>query len=1690
MNRFSVEMVMKASKSIQVFSATLLLILINVQIINAQCPTFYNFEGVTSDNPYWYSCNGGNYTLTLQSPDNIGNWEVNWGDGSPVQTGNSLVPPASVTHLYTAAVDTFVVTFTESSSGCVVQGVVVMEEATSASIQIPVGGLTQACAPQEMEFINSSTNVSETTTFIWDFGDGSENLVFDHTNWGQTVTHTYEQNTVDCETQVTLITENYCNTIQGGPSQATFNPIRIWDLDDAAITPSNFVQCYPDTVFTFTNTTDRNCVFQGNIFQRQEYWNFGDYWGTGQDSIIDWTPWPPTFPKTIAYPGLGTYEIMMIDSNFCGQDTAVITVQVVEPAIASFTASTDTICEGETITFFNNSSGNANSFSWYFGTNPWINTGGGNITRTFNNAGTFIVQLVATIDGAAGSCADTASFPVVVLPAPEAVINLDNPVGCDELTVQFSDGSIGAVSTWEWTMPDGQLSSLPVPPVQVLDSPGAYTATLTVSSINGCSSTTHEDVFVYQTPDIGFVPDNVCEGVSSLFTDQSVAAPGDSIISWIWDFGNGDTASGAQASHVFNATGTYTINLEVSTPHCSASQDFEVIVEPVPEAAFSVDLSEGCGPLQVQFTNESSGAFSYTWIFGDGGLSSEESPAHTFINFTGQDLVFEVLLVASTEFGCSDTAMVPVTVFPGAVAQFSSNSLPGCAPFDAEFTNNSQGASSYQWDFGDGAPFSNEVNPIHTYQNQGLLVENFLVELIAFSPNGCNDTTYATVTAYPEANFSFNTLPDSGCSPLSVQFPNILGAIQLDWLYGDGTAGNGQSPTHIYTNDTGSPITYTAQVIGLSPFGCIDTAYSEVLVNPAPVAQFTPGIMSGCSPLNVDFQNFSLNADSYTWDFGDGNVISDNSLALSHVFANTTGDEVTYTVTLSANTEDGCVDETTHEITVYPAVSAQFAMPEGVCAQTQVDFDNLSTGANSFNWDFGNGFIEFAENPAHTFIGLPGDSVTYNVQLIAESQFGCADTAVQSITIHPQPLADFNLDLASGCGPLEVTITDNTLYADTYNWTYGDGQGSDTNAGVHSHVYNNTGTSPATFILNLEVSNYFGCSDQTDQEIGVFPDVIADFEVSEGGCSPYTPEFTNNSEGAVNYTWYYGDGLIGTGENPTHQYENNTDASIDYTIVLETLNQYGCVASDSAVVTVHPQPQVQFAINEISNCAPFLVTFENQSQGAVSFIWDYGTGASSNEDAVMHQYEYFNQTPQSLSFDVTLSGISEHGCENSMTAPVQVLPQLVAAFNSDSIDCSPLQVTFFNQSVGASTYNWFMNGEWFSDENNPSETLYNESEENMEYQVMMIAQSFTGCLDTALATLTVLATPNALFNATPTQQTYPDATVSVNNESTGDNVFYHWDWGNGNTSFGQSPDPITYDTWGTYTITLTVDNGICADQISQDVIIDVPLPVADFEGMESGCQPVTVQFVNTSEFGLQYIWDFGDGQTSAAENPVHTYFVPGTYTVSLTVIGHGGETDVEVKESVIEVYPQAVAFFTANPLNVTVPNNPVNFFNLSTNATDYLWDFGDGNYSQETDPQHYYQSIGTYWVTLIATNEYLCADTFSLADPVIAEGAGTIVFPNAFTPSFSGGEDGYYDITANNYNNDVFFPLHSGVEEYELLIFNRWGEIIFETKEVNRGWNGFYKGELCQQDVYVWKVRARFADGTEIQRAGDVTLIR
>ncbi|HET6243595.1 MAG: PKD domain-containing protein [Bacteroidetes bacterium] len=290
--------------------------------------------------------------------------------------------------------------------------------------------------------------------------------------------------------------------------------------------------------------------------------------------------------------------------------------------------------------------------------------------------------------------------------------------------------------------------------------------------------------------------------------------------------------------------------------------------------------------------------------------------------------------------------------------------------------------------------------------------------------------------------------------------------------------------------------------------------------------------------------------------------------------------------------------------------------------------------------------------------------------------------------------------------------------------------------------------------------------------------------------------------------------------------------------------------------------------------------------------------------------------------------------------------------------------------------------------------------------------------------------------------------------------------------------------------TVTVTNSKCNVQVTESFAIDFK-PVPDVKITTDGwndCINHAVQFSDVSISSIDPVtsweWNLGDGTTSTLQNPYHVYSVPGNYPVTLVATTSGGCSATSSGASnEVNAYGIPEAAFAVNPPVVFIPEKVI-FDNKSINGSTYHWDFGDGSTSNQEFPKHAYSSAGIYTVILTTTSQHGCIDTTSFE--IIA--TGNILVPNAFTPSSSGQSGGSYN--PNSLDNSVFFPYSDGIENFHMMIFNRWGELIFETFDLKIGWDGYYRGQLCKQDVYVWKIDARFNDNRVFSKAGDVTLLR
>lgn len=427
----------------------------------------------------------------------------------------------------------------------------------------------------------------------------------------------------------------------------------------------------------------------------------------------------------------------------------------------------------------------------------------------------------------------------------------------------------------------------------------------------------------------------------------------------------------------------------------------------------------------------------------------------------------------------------------------------------------------------------------------------------------------------------------------------------------------------------------------------------------------------------------------------------------------------------------------------------------------------------------------------------------------------------------------------------------------------------------------------------------------------------------------------------------------------------------------------------------------------------------------------------------------------------------------------------------DTAGCAPLTVDFVDTVANGVTYYWY-----FGDGTLPNPLITTTPNATHTfvlpgtYQVMLIAEDSTTCniRDTAYLTIRAGNLPATLgFN--PVKLAPCDSLkYRFDNLSVAPpirpftNTSFTWDFGDNSPLVIAGPGPVfhSYTAPGTYIVRLTLtDTAYCnAPETLTDTLSIAPLVEARFTTPPTGCVPYTAQFTNTSIAGQTFSWNFGDGGTSTATNPSHLYATPGTYTITLIANDPNTCNLSDTITGTITVFPIPVANFTFSP-DPPVENTPTTFNNLSSpDAVNFKWFFGDGDSLITTTRlpvTHQYNATGTYNACLVAINAAGCADTVCM--DVRALVAALVDLPNAFTPQ------------SGDINSKVFVK-GFGIVKMRFIIWNRWGQKVFETNDKSIGWDGKYKGVLQPMDVYAYTLDVEFFDGTKTTKKGDITLIR
>jgi len=357
-------------------------------------------------------------------------------------------------------------------------------------------------------------------------------------------------------------------------------------------------------------------------------------------------------------------------------------------------------------------------------------------------------------------------------------------------------------------------------------------------------------------------------------------------------------------------------------------------------------------------------------------------------------------------------------------------------------------------------------------------------------------------------------------------------------------------------------------------------------------------------------------------------------------------------------------------------------------------------------------------------------------------------------------------------------------------------------------------------------------------------------------------------------------------------------------------------------------------------------------------------------------------------------------------------------------------------------------------------------------------QTINGCDSIVTLTLTVRPLPVVNINMPADQcfngNSYDFSLVGPYPAGT----TYNWNFPGGSpaTSAIAAPQNVSYAAAGTYPVTASVTENGCTDSSTVDIIV-LASPNVQFNALPPvGCVPLTVNFSDLSTpGGGSFNWDFGNGQSSTQSTSVQVYNTPGTYTITLTVTLPNGCTETLVSPGLINALPNPTAGFSINPQEVEIVNPTVNLIDGSSNASNVIYYIDNGSSVTGPDAVYNFTAEGIYEVMQVVTSTGGCADT--AYGQVIVSGTSEVFIPNVFTPN-------------DDDLNSGFGVVGNGFDEFKMMIFNRWGELLFESQDPNLKWDGTYRGKECKVDVYVYRVEYRDYKGKQQTALGSVTLLR
>lgn len=1288
---------------------------------------------------------------------------------------------------------------------------------------------------------------------------------------------------------------------------------------------------------------------------------------------------------------------------------------------------------------------------------------------------------------------------VVTIP-PTPVANFTASNLCYGSATVFNDASTvagGSITGWLWDAGDGIGVSTTQNPTYTYGAPGTYTVTLIVTSDKGCKDTITGTGTVFEPPTASFTANTVCTGTATAFSDSSTSNVS-TIVGWNWDAGDGIGVTTIQnPTYVYANAGTYNVTLTVTDAN-GCVDDTVMAVTVVSPPATPVTCA-GNALINQSFENP------VVPVLNGNNIVGASIPGWT-TQFGGN---FNVIKVNGTSYGSgADNAAtgnqyVDIVNSSDYPTQSFTLTRTSVLSFSGYFSNRESAAGSYiPWTAkvdildasGTVVASSNTFNFTSTFGDENWM---YLSGVSGPLPSG----TYryrAFISDYGHFDEAFLCITPSVCEGDTI-FLNAATIAGVSYLWTGPNAFTSTQQNPVIPNATLAMAgTYT--VTAIAPLSSCpgSPAFTTIVIDPKPTVT-VPLNSIVCNGATVAATNFTSNFTnaSYNW-INDNPAIGIGASGTGDIpqfnAVNNTANPISATITVTPIVASSpCPGiPSIYTIVVNPSPTVNVPLNNNVCVGATIAVTNFTstTIGSTFDWTNSNTAIGLNASgsgniPAFTTTNTTTNPITATIT-VTPSASGCAGTpTAYTITVYPSPTANFSFN--------NVCFGSSTSFADlsnpnggsitSWNWDFTNNGSIDNTSQNPTFGY----TAATNYTVELMVVTALGCKDSVTKVIAVNPIPAANFtptSVCLNQPTAFADVSTVTTGGISNWSWDFGDGLgISSQQNPTYVYA----LPGTYTVVLTVTSDSGCINTANIPVQVNNLPVAAFTATNV--CLNQSVSFTDASAGSGGVInqwsWDF------DYDGLSHTTDDINQNPVYLysnanTYNVQLVVTTSNGCSDTVVNPVTINNLPIAAFTFTD-QCNGISIPFTDNSsvINGTITSWAWD---FGNSNNA--TNQNPTElyaTNGNYNVTLIVTSNNNCNDTIMQTVNVWPLP--IVDFTPTEVCMNEATqfTDLSSVSSGTTILWSWNFNDGSPlNVNQSP-VHTYTSDGLYQAQLTVTSSYgCKDSLTKPVTVN-PLPQVNFSaGVLAGCSPLTVNFTDGSAIAapgnnVSWFWDFGNGLTSTATNPGGILFnntsntSPQSFGVYLTVTSADGCSAKDSVANMITVYPVPFADFSASPMQTDIYANQIEFTDNSIIANQWLWDLGDGASSILQNPAHAYADSGTYNVILYIENMYGCVDTANNAvriNPVYA-----LWIPNAFTPN-------------GDQLNDYFTVKGYGIKELQLLIFNRWGELIFESNNTDPQWNGTYKNEEVKQDVYVYKLEVRDIFNQKHYYTGRVTVVK